>query len=198
MPRKKISEEGFWPTATKMKSKLEDSIEFPQGIIVNIDKGIVTVKGPKGELKRNMYDPKIKIVVQGNEIKLSASPYRKKEKTKIYSQVAHLKNMFRGVQEVFVYKLKICAGHFPMNVSVSGNQLIVKNFLGEKVPRVMNFSKDIKISVDGEIIKVEGCSKEVVSQTAAMIEILTRRVGFDRRIFQDGIYIVEKDGKKVE
>jgi ribosomal protein L6P/L9E len=33
-----------------------------------------------------------------------------------------------------------------------------------------------------------------VSQVSADIENLVRRTDYDRRVFQDGIYITEKDG----
>jgi large subunit ribosomal protein L6 len=45
---------------------------------------------------------------------------------------------------------------------------------------------------------VEGIDKELTSQTAALIEKLTRRPGFDKRIFQDGIFMIEKDGKPLK
>jgi large subunit ribosomal protein L6 len=82
-----------------------------------------------------------------------------------------------------------------MNVSIKGQTLEVKNFIGEVVPRSYSFSKDVDVKLNGEMISVTGINKELVSQTAGSIEQLTRRVGFDRRIFQDGIYIVDKDGK---
>ena len=68
-----------------------------------------------------------------------------------------------------------------------------KNFFGEKVPRKIKFDKkNVSIKVDGTEVLVEGMDKEKVGQTAASIEQLTRRPGFDKRIFQDGIYITEK------
>ena len=51
--------------------------------------------------------------------------------------------------------------------------------------------------VEGEIVTVNHCDIEVAGQTAADIEQLTRRPGFDPRIFQDGIYITKKDGKNI-
>ena len=48
------------------------------------------------------------------------------------------------------------------------------------------------------IIEVEGTDKELTSQQAASIEQLTRRPGYDKRVFQDGIYIIEKDGKRIK
>jgi len=55
----------------------------------------------------------------------------------------------------------------------------------------------VKVSVDGHFVIVEGVNKEKTGQTAALIEKLTRRAAFDKRVFQDGIYIIEKDGKPV-
>ena len=84
-----------------------------------------------------------------------------------------------------------------MNVSVKGLKLVVKNFIGEAVPRTLLFKEGATVKVEGDIIIVTGINKEIVAQAAASVEQLTRRVGFDRRIFQDGIYIVEKDGKSL-
>ena len=106
--------------------------------------------------------------------------------------------MAKGVLEGYKYTLKICSGHFPMNVSVGGGQLIVKNFFGEKVPRTLEFSKSAKVTIEGEIIHVESTDKEIAGQVAAAIEQLTRRPGFDTRVFQDGIYITNKDGKDIK
>ena len=35
---------------------------------------------------------------------------------------SHITNIIDGVQNVHVYKLKVCSGHFPMSVSVSGEE----------------------------------------------------------------------------
>lgn len=181
----------------KVKKKIEESLEIPQDVTLTISNCMVTVKGPKGEVKRDMRDPRLKISIEGNEIKFLSLTGSKKDKTQIGSFVSHTKNMIKGVQEGVNYKLKICSGHFPMTVTVSGNTFTVKNFLGEKVPRVYKFNENAKVKVEGEIINVDGIDKEIVSQTAASIETLTRRLGFDRRRFQDGIYIIEKNGIKL-
>jgi len=106
--------------------------------------------------------------------------------------VAHLNNLFRGVKEGFVYKLKICSGHFPMNVSIKNDEFIIKNFIGEKVPRVLKINSDVKVNIDGEVITIESNNIELAGQTAGSIEKLSSRTGFDKRIFQQGIFIIEK------
>ena len=72
----------------------------------------------------------------------------------------------------------------------------IKNFLGEKVPRSLKLKHGVTVNVDGSQIVVEGVDRELAGQVAADIEQATRRPGFDTRVFQDGIYIISKDGEE--
>jgi large subunit ribosomal protein L6 len=105
--------------------------------------------------------------------------------------------MFVGVEKGHTYKLKICSGHFPMTVSLSGSKFAVNNFLGEKTPREMKIKTGAVVKIEGDHITVDSAYKEIASQVAADIERLTRVRGRDLRIFQDGIYIINKDGESV-
>lgn len=180
-----------------MKQDIEETIEIPDGIQVTLDNEAV-VKGPKGELKRAFRYPGITIAVDGKEIKISSKNATKREKKLMYTYRAHMVNMIQGVQEPWIYKLKICASHFPMNVSVSGKEFIVKNFLGEKVPRKMLIKDGVTVKVDGKDVIVESIDKELAGNTASEIELLTVVRGRDLRVFQDGIYITEKAGKPIK
>src|SRR3989344_1644060 len=73
----------------------------------------------------------------------------------------------------------------------------IKNVLGEKIPRKVNLMPGAAVKVDGSTITVESPDIEKAGQVAADIEQATRRPGFDRRIFQDGIYIIEKEGEQI-
>jgi len=177
--------------------KLEDKIKIPSGVTVDVSDGCVKAKGPKGEVSRPLLSKKVTLEVAGDVVTVRTVDATKREKTILYSLSAHLKNMIKGVTEGHVYKLKICSGHFPMNISVKGSQFEIKNFIGEAVPRRMLILQGADVKMEGDIITVTGIDKEIVAQTAASIESLTRRPGFDNRIFQDGIYITEKDGKRL-
>lgn len=177
--------------------KLTETVTIPEGCTFTADKKNIVVKGPKGELTRAMPDKKIIIDVNGNELSLTYNNATKREKRMLLTTRAHINNMLKGVQEGFVYKLKICSGHFPMNVALKGDVLEIKNFIGEKVPRTLKIKSGATVKVSGDEITVESLNKELAGQTAGEIEKLTRRPGFDKRIFQDGIYIVEKCGKKI-
>lgn len=177
--------------------ELLETIKVPEGCTFTLNNKLMSVKGPKGELSRSVPDKKIKIDVKGNEVVLSYKNATKREKRMLLTTRAHINNLIKGVLEGFVYKLKICSGHFPMNVSLKGDVLEIKNFIGEKVPRTLKIGTGASVKINGDEIVVEALDKEVAGQTAASIEKLTKRPGFDKRIFQDGIYITEKDGKKL-
>jgi large subunit ribosomal protein L6 len=179
------------------KKEFVVAIEVPGGITVKKEGDTIQVKGPKGIVTRKFDNPSIEIEVGSNEIKLSAKSNSKRYKSVMSSYRVHLNNAFNGVKEPYKYTLKVCSGHFPMNVSVANNVLSIKNFLGEKIPRLLSLKQGVSVKVEGSIITVEGVDKELAGQVAADIEQATRRPGFDRRIFQDGIYITEKAGKKL-
>ena len=113
------------------------------------------------------------------------------------SFVAHAKNMQKGVTEGHHYLLRICSGHFPMNVTVSKNEFVVKNYVGERVPRSMKLPSGVEVKVNGRDITVDSTDKNLAGMVASRIEGLKKRANFDKRRFQDGIYIVIKDGKEV-
>ena len=155
-----------------VKVDIIDKISIPEGVEVSIDSNQINVKGPKGELSRGIFTPGIKIEVKENEVIFSIKKAAKKEKMVLKTTEAHLKNMINGVNEEYVYKLKICSGHFPMNVSISGNKFTVKNFLGEKVPRIVTFSEKVLeklIVLKADIVGVcTGCNRNSIEVVKAI------------------------------
>tara|TARA_Y100000310_G_scaffold278642_1_gene297209 strand:+ start:24484 stop:25026 length:543 start_codon:yes stop_codon:yes gene_type:complete len=180
-----------------MKQDIIKEIELGEGVTVSISAGTVTVKGPKGEVIKNLIHPRITFEQQENKLLLKTLKATKREKTLIGAFESHIKNMVKGVQEPFVYNMKICSGHFPMNVQMSNQELIVKNFLGEAVPRKVTICAGAEVKVKGDQIVITSPDKEAAGQTAAKIESLCRITNRDRRIFQDGLYITNKAGKKL-
>ncbi|MEK6869780.1 MAG: 50S ribosomal protein L6 [Nanoarchaeota archaeon] len=182
---------------SKKNKDLIIEIKLHEKISAQLDGTLLTLKGPKGETKREFGDKGIKIEHKNGFITLKAK-FSKMNKKRIKSYAAHIRNMARGCMESYKYALKICSGHFPMNVSVSNDRFIVKNFLGEKVPRTLKLKAGASVKVEGNLVVVESISKETAGQVSADIEQLTRRTRYDGRIFQDGIWIIEKDGKGME
>ncbi len=180
-----------------MKENLLKEIEIPEGVEAEIKDKEVYVKGGEAEAKRRFDFRNINIEKKDNKIILSAKKATKREKRMIGTISAHIKNMLKGLKEKFVYKLEICNVHFPMNVAIQGNEVIIKNFLGESRERKAKILDNVEVTIDGNIITVESHNKEAAGQTAANIEQATRVKNKDRRIFQDGIWLIEKHGKKI-
>lgn len=45
---------------------------------------------------------------------------------------SHVENMITGVTKGYLYKMRFCYAHFPINVSITGKIVEIRNFLGEK------------------------------------------------------------------
>jgi len=177
-----------------LRLDIKDRVDIPEGVEVNLDTLKIKIKGPKGEIERRIFYPGLKVKKEGSSIILESNKVSKKEKMFLKTTEAHIKNMIYGVTEGFTYALKICSGHFPMTVIHEGKHIIIKNFLGERVPRTAEVLEGVNIEIKKDIIELSGCNKELVGQSAANIERSTRITNRDRRRFQDGIYITEKAG----
>jgi large subunit ribosomal protein L6 len=180
-----------------MNEKITKEVELKEGISVELRGALLKVKGPKGEVERSFNHPKIKFTYEEKKIKLLVEKGTKRDKKLVHTFFSHINNMLKGVDEPHLYKLKICSGHFPMNVSVSGRDFIVKNFLGESVPRKMLLPEGAKVKVESDIVTITSPNKEVAGDAASKIEKLCRITNRDRRIFQDGIFMIHKAGKDI-
>ncbi|RLG58707.1 MAG: 50S ribosomal protein L6 [Candidatus Hydrothermarchaeota archaeon] len=180
-----------------MAEVISKVIEIPEGVEAEVKGDLVIIKGPKGELKRRLFYPGVEIKKEGSKIVVRTLGIRKRQRAMLGTYVAHINNMIKGVTKGFEYKLKILYSHFPISVKVSGDEVIVENFLGEKVPRKTKIFGNCTVEVKGNEIIVKGINKEEVGQTAANIEQLTRVKDKDPRVFQDGIYLIERDGVKI-
>jgi large subunit ribosomal protein L6 len=174
---------------------IEERLTIPPGVKVAVKGAEVSVSGKAGQLKRSFATPQVKIKAVEGEVIVSCEYPRVKEKALVGAFASHIQNMIDGVQGGFEYHMKVVYSHFPMKATVKGEKFVIENFLGEKSPRYANIIGQTKITVKGAEVVVSGVDLEATSQTAANIERACRIKGFDPRVFQDGIYIVEKARK---
>ncbi len=175
---------------------MEKVFVLPEGVEARLEGSRLFIKGPKGETSKEFKSLTTFLEVNGKEIKVITKEKKRKGKRMINTFIAHIKNLVKGVQEGYTAKLKICYGHFPINIKIDGNTMYIENFIGEKVPRKARIMPECEVKVNGDIITITGLNKELVGQTAANIEIATKIKKKDRRIFQDGIWIIKKPGKE--
>lgn len=184
-------------TRKEKPKHMQAVVEMPQGVTASIKDNVLSVKAGKEEVLRLLEMRKVHTAVSANKITISTQTNTQKDKMMVNSIEAHVKAMIKGVLEPYKYTLKICSGHFPITVTVKGDKLEVKNFLGEKTARTLFIKKGVGVKVEGDKIIVECASKENAGQVSSDIEQLVRRPGFDTRIFQDGIYLIDKAGKGI-
>ena len=105
--------------------KLSASINLPEDVTYNIDENTITVTGPQGSLSKTLTDKRI--TIDGDkDITLTYQRSSRKHKRLLYTNASRIQNMVKGVTDKFQYELKICSGHFPMQVSYNNNTLEIK------------------------------------------------------------------------
>ncbi len=177
-----------------MKHRFEEDLEIPAGIICTVEGNTITCKKDALEIKKKIHLPGGKIKKEDTKLIFQIAEGNKNDWTKLRSTVAHMKNVFLGLEKPFVYALETCNVHFPMTLKADSTKLTINNFLGEKIPRIAHINPEVKVEIQGSKITVTSHDREAAGQTAANIEKATKVRNRDRRIFQDGIFIVKKPG----
>lgn len=181
-----------------MVEEIREEMTIPKGVSVEIKGRYIKVTGPKGFLERTFKYPFIQLMLKDDAILLKVDYPKKSDKAAFFTIKSHINNMFTGVTTGYTYKMKVIYAHFPLNLSIKGSEVVIDNYLGEKFPRKANIVGDVKVTLDGADITVEGISKEQVGQTAGNLEKSTRVNKRDPRVFQDGIYLVERNGVPIK
>ena len=172
------------------------TIELPDGISYSMDGDTLTFSKDGSQISREFRHSRISVRASEDSIEVHCALPRRREKALSGTWAAHIRNMVRGIDIGFTYRLKAVYSHFPMTIKIEGNQMSITNLFGEKVPRIAPLPwspDDVKVEVKNKVyVIVSGADIEKVGQTAANIERACRIRKRDRRVFQDGIYIVAK------
>ncbi|CAG0917289.1 unnamed protein product [Notodromas monacha] len=174
------------------------SVKVPDNVTVKVKSRYVTVKGPRGVLKRSFRHTHLHIHMPNKkEVKVDKWFGTKKETATVRTICSHIKNMIKGVTKGFRYKMRAVYAHFPINCATTENNTVIdiRNFLGEKFVRHVKMAPGVTVTNSAdqkdELI-VEGNSLEDVSRSAALIQQSTTVKNKDIRKFLDGLYVSEK------
>ena len=167
-------------------------INIPAGVKVSLDGMHLRVTGPKGQLSRNVRFPQVTVTCDGNEVVIATESRRKEITAMVGTLEAHTKNMFRGVTDGYEYRMKVVYSHFPIQLKLQGNKLEIANFLGEKKARHARIEQGVTAKVGNDEVVLTGIDRELVGTSAANIEHATHIRDRDPRVFQDGIYMVQR------
>jgi len=167
-------------------------IEIPDDVSAETDHLELTVEGPNGSVTRRLWYPDIDVSVADGAVVIATESDDAKTDATVGTFESHVANMLHGVTDGWEYTMEVYYAHFPMQVTVEGDEVVIENFLGERAARRTPIRGDTDVQIDGETVTLSGSDKEAVGQTAADIEQLTKVTDKDTRVFQDGVYIVDK------
>jgi len=178
--------------------KAKEQLVIPDDVKVSVKSRVVQVTGKRGKLVRNFRHARVDISMPKKNLLVVEKWFgTNKENAVVRTICSHINNMIKGVTKGFCYKMRSVYAHFPINtvVSDSGQAVEVRNFLGEKFVRRVQMQPGVKVSAStkqkDELI-LEGNDIELVSRSAALIQMSTAVKDKDIRKFLDGIYVSEK------
>lgn len=139
-------------------------IEIPKDVQIKIVDNTIEVQGPKGSLKRDI-PPVLKCEIKDGW--LYVLPEKEEKKTKALWGLWRtlIFNMIEGVTKGFEKKLEIVGVGYGANIE--SNQIVLKVGYAHlvKIP----IPEDLKVSVEKNIITIQGIDKEKVGNFAAKI-----------------------------
>lgn len=167
-------------------------IDIPEKTEVSFKDGVLTVKGPKGELSR-IFNDKIEIKVEDGHVSLKPKGEDGQTQSLWGTYASHINNMIKGVNEFFEKKLIVEGVGF--RVEMKGKELVFH--LGFSHPKSIDIPEGIEVSVEKNNISISGSNKEVVGQFAANIKALRKPEPYKGKgiRYKDEV-IRRKQGKK--
>ena len=146
-------------------------IAVPSGVLVTVDRSVVTVKGPKGELSHTVAEP---IVVEQGDGQLEVKRPDDERRSKALHGLTRtlINNMVTGVTDGYEKKLEIVGVGYRV-LSKGPTQLEFQ--LGYSHPITFNAPEGITFTVEGPTkLGVQGIDKQLVGEVAANIRKLRK------------------------
>ncbi len=169
-------------------------ISLPNGVTAEIKDNVISVKGPKGELKRTLHG-NMKIEIADNIIKVT--PIEENEKSAALHGLTRtlIANMVEGVSKGYEKQLEIIGVGY--RAQTSGNKITLT--LGFSHPIEFTAANGIQFEMDKEnknLLHVRGIDKEEVGETAAKIRSFKKPEPYKGKgIKYAGEHIIRKSGK---
>ena len=143
----------------------KNPVPIPAGVTVNVTDGnFVTVKGPKGELKKQL-SPLVDIKVEAEQAVVTRANDSKKLRELHGLTRSLLNNMVVGVTQGFEKQLEINGVGY--RAQKQGKKLVLN--LGYSQPVEMEDPEGLESVVEDNKITVKGIEKDKVGQYAAQI-----------------------------
>ncbi len=165
---------------------------IPQGVSVTVEKNLVRVKGPKGELTLPIHSS-VSVTVDGELVMVTPQNNSKVARSMWGTTTRLIANMMTGVSSGFTKKLELSGVGF--RIAQKGKQLDLA--LGFSHPVLVDIPDDVDVTVDGMTITITGVDKQRVGQFAAEVRALKPVEPYKGKGFRySDEHVRRKEGKK--
>ena len=144
-------------------------VHIPAGVTVDVKNNVVTVKGPKGELKQDI-NPNITVTVDGKVCYVTRPNDERENRAMhgLYRALIH--NMVVGVSEGYKKTLELVGVGF----RASSNGQVLELSLGYTHAIYLGLAPEIKVQTVSErnqnpLIILESCDKQLLGQVCAKL-----------------------------
>jgi len=145
-------------------------VAIPAGVTVNVANGLISVKGPKGELKQNFHD-EIDIKVEGSEVVLTTKNNTKQTNAYHGLYRSLLNNMVKGVTEGFTKTLVITGVGY--RAEVKGKELVMNLGYSSDYIAIIPEGLTVVATPDGKLT-ITGIDKQLVGEFSSQIRKLRK------------------------
>ncbi len=169
-------------------------LTIPAGTEVTVADGVVSVKGSKGIITKQLHK-EVTVSVDGGIVRVAPNNDTILARALWGTFASHIENMLRGVTEGFTKQLEIEGVGYRANMAGNALELLV----GFSHPVKMELPEGLTVTVEKNLITVSGIDKEVVGQFAANVRAVKPPEPYKGKgIHYVGEYIIRKEGKKAK
>jgi len=167
-------------------------IQVPNGVNVNLDNNVITVKGPKGTLSRALHAD-MKVSFEADVISVERPSDNKLHRSLHGTTRSIVANMVSGVTDGYIKNLDLVGVGY--RASKSGEKLVLNVGYSHPVEFVPENGIEFEVPAQNRII-VKGINKEAVGEIAAKIRAVRPPEPYKGKgIKYEGERILRKEGK---
>ena len=169
-------------------------IALPTGVTATVESGVLTVKGPKGQLAMQLLDDLVKYDIADGEIRVTPLTDAQRNRAAWGMTRTNVQNLVTGVTEGFTKVLEITGVGY--RAQAQGKNLRLQLGYSHDVNYKLPEGVEVK-TPDQNTVEISGIDKQKVGQVAAEIRRWRKPEPYKGKgIKYRGEYIFRKEGKK--
>ena len=145
-------------------------VAIPAGVTVTVANGLISVKGPKGELKQSFHD-EIEIKIEGSEVLLTTKNDAKQTNAYHGLYRSLINNMVKGVTDGFTKTLVITGVGY--RAEVKGKELVMNLGYSSDYIAIIPDGLTVVATPDGKLT-VTGIDKQLVGEFCSQVRKLRK------------------------